>query len=208
MPAEQISFDLLENHPLFIVISGPSGVGKDATLQELKKRNLALHFIVTATTRAPRPGEIDGKDYFFHSKQVFESLIASGQFFEHSLVYDDLKGIPLDQVVPAIASGLDVIIRVDVQGAKKLRDLIPDAVLIFLLPSSVEEWNQRLDNRNTETVQSKKIRMEKVRWELEYLQYFDYMVTNRHNCLGEAVDTIVEIIHAEHHKTKPRKIQI
>ncbi len=95
MPAEQISFDLLENHPLFIVISGPSGVGKDATLQELKKRNLALHFIVTATTRAPRPGEIDGKDYFFHSKQVFESLIASGQFFEHSLVYDDLKGIPI-----------------------------------------------------------------------------------------------------------------
>jgi len=208
MPSERLSFDLLEKHPLFIVLSGPSGVGKDATLQELKKRNLPLHFIVTATTRDPRPGEVDGKDYFFHSKQEFESLIASGQFFEHSIVYEDLKGIPMDQVVPAIASGLDVIIRVDVQGAKKLRDLIPDAVLIFLLPSSVEEWNQRLDDRKTETVQSKKIRMEKVRWELEYLQYFDYMVINRHNCLSDAVDTIVEIIHAEHHKTKPRKIQI
>jgi len=208
MPTEQLSFDLLEKHPLFIVISGPSGVGKDATLQELKKRNLPLHYIVTATTRKPREGEVHARDYFFYSKVEFEEMIAAGKFLEHSEVYDDLKGIPMEQVVPAIASGLDVIIRVDVQGAKKLRDIIPDAVLIFLLPSSVEEWHARLDNRNTESDQSMKIRLEKAKWELEYLQYFDYMVVNRHNCLSEAVDTIVEIIHVEHHKTKPRKINL
>lgn len=208
MPSETVSFDLLEYHPLFIVISGPSGVGKDATLQELKKRNLPLHYIVTATTREPRNNEVNGKDYFFYSKAEFEEMITAGKFLEHSVVYNDLKGIPMEQVVPAMASGLDVIIRVDVQGAKKLRDLMPDAVLIFLLPSSVEEWHERLDNRKTETVQSKKIRLEKVRWELDYLQYFDYMVINRHNCLSEAVDTIAEIIHAEHHKTKPRKIKL
>jgi len=208
MPTEQLSFDLLEQHPLFIVISGPSGVGKDATLQELKKRNLPLHYIVTATTRNPREGEVHSRDYFFYSKAEFEEMIAAGKFLEHSEVYDDLKGIPMEQVVPAIASGLDVIIRVDVQGAKKLRDLIPDAVLIFLLPSSVEEWHARLDNRNTESDQSRKIRLEKAKWELDYLQYFDYMVVNRHNCLSEAVDTIVEIIHVEHHKTKPRKINL
>ena len=145
---------------------------------------------------------------FFYSKAEFEEMIAAGKFLEHSEVYYDLKGIPMEQVVPAIASGLDVIIRVDVQGAKKLRDIIPDAVLIFLLPSSVEEWHTRLDNRNTESDQSMKIRLEKAKWELEYLQYFDYMVVNRHNCLSEAVDTIVEIIHVEHHKTKPRKINL
>jgi len=208
MPTEQLSFDLLEKHPLFIVISGPSGVGKDATLQELKKRNLPLHYIITATTREPREGEVHARDYFFYSKVEFEEMIAAGKFLEHSEVYYDLKGIPMEQVVPAIASGLDVIIRVDVQGAKKLRDIIPDAVLIFLLPSSVEEWHARLDNRNTESDQSMKIRLEKAKWELEYLQYFDYMVVNRHNCLSEAVDTIVEIIHVEHHKTKPRKINL
>jgi guanylate kinase len=206
--SEPISFDLLEQHPLFIVISGPSGVGKDATLQALKKRNLPLHYIITATTRAPRAGEVHGVDYFFYSKPEFEDMIAAGKFVENSEVYDDLKGIPRDQVENATASGLDVIIRVDVQGAKKLRDLIPDALLIFLLPGSVEEWHNRLDNRKTETAQSMKIRLDKVRWELGYLQYFDYMVINKHNCLNEAVDTIVEIIHAEHHKTKPRKIKL
>jgi len=108
----------------------------------------------------------------------------------------------------AMQSGLDVILRVDVQGAAKLRELNPDAVLIFLLPSSVGEWHERLNNRKTETEESMNIRMNKVKWELEYLKIFDYMVVNRHNQLEEAVETIVDILHAEHHRTNPRKITL
>jgi guanylate kinase len=208
MQKEQISFDLLEHQPLLIVISGPSGVGKDATLQALKKRDLPLHFVITATTRAPREGEIDGVDYFFYSKAEFERLIAANDLLEHALVYDDYKGIPKQQIRQAMASGQDVILRVDVQGAATLRRLCPDAVLIFLLPSSVPEWHNRLNNRKSETAQSMKVRLDTVKRELDYLEIFDYMVTNKHNQLEDAVDTIVEIIHAEHHRTIPRKITL
>lgn len=208
MYKEQISFDLLEYHPLLIVISGPSGVGKDATLQALKKRNLPLHFVITATTRSPREGEVNGVDYFFYSREEFEALIAEDELIEHALVYDDYKGIPKEQIRQAMDSGLDVILRVDVQGAAALRKLCPDAVLIFLLPSSVAEWHERLNNRQSETAQSMKVRLETVKRELEQLNIFDYMVTNKHNKLEEAVDTIVEIIHAEHHRMVPRKLTL
>ncbi|MDX9851263.1 MAG: guanylate kinase [Anaerolineaceae bacterium] len=203
-----ISFNLLKPEPLLIVLSGPSGVGKDATLQALKKRNIPLHFVVTATTRKPRPEETHGVDYFFYSKEKFQAMIEANELLEYAIVYDDYKGIPKDQVQKAMQSGRDVILRVDVQGAAKLRELNPEAVLIFLLPSSVEEWHQRLNDRQTETEESMNIRMNKVKWELEYLKIFDYMVVNRHNQLEEAVETIVAIIHAEHHRTNPRKITL
>lgn len=208
MTEEPISFDLLEYHPLLIVLSGPSGVGKDATLRALKKRSLPLHYVVTATTREKRVEEVAGVDYFFYSNEKFEDLIANDELLEYAEVYGDYKGIPKDQVRAAFASGQDVILRVDVQGAKTLRALYPASVLIFLLPSSVQEWHERLDSRKSETDVTKKVRLEKVRWELGYLDIFDYMVVNRHNCLEETVDTIVEIIHAEHHRTNPRKLKI
>lgn len=206
--SNSITFDLLKPEPLLIVLSGPSGVGKDVVLKALKKRNIPLYFVVTATTREPRPEESNGVDYFFYSKEEFQAMIDANELLEYAVVYDDLKGIPKKQVQKAMQSGLDVILRVDVQGAAKLRKLNPEAVLIFLLPSSVEEWHQRLNNRKTETEESMKIRLEKVKWELEFLSLFDYMVVNRHNHLEEAVETIVDIIHAEHHRTNPRKITL
>ncbi len=205
---ESINFDLLKPEPLLIVLSGPSGVGKDVTLQALKKRNIPMHFVVTATTRKRRPEETHGVDYFFYSKEEFQKMIAENELLEYAIVYEDYKGIPKKQVRKAMESGLDVILRVDVQGAAKLRELNPDAVMIFLIPSSVEEWHERLNSRQTETPESMKIRLEKVKWELEYLTIFDYMVVNRHNQLNEAVDTIVDIINAEHHRTIPRKITL
>ena len=208
MQNESVSFDLLKSEPLLLVISGPSGVGKDATLHALKKRDLPLHYVITATTRKPRVGEKDGVDYFFYKKEVFEKMIDDGELLEHAIVYEDYKGIPKQQIREAMASGLDVILRVDVQGAAKLRELCPDAVLIFLLPSSVEEWHQRLNNRNSETAQSMKVRLETVKRELEYLPLFDYRVVNEHNKLEEAVDTIVDIIKVEHHRSVPRKITL
>lgn len=208
MQNQPVSFDLLKHEPLLLVISGPSGVGKDATLKALKTRNLPLHYVITATTRLPRSGEEDGKDYFFYTKEEFEQMIADGELLEHAVVYEDYKGIPKKQIREAMQSGLDVILRVDVQGAARLRELCPDAVLIFLVPSSVEEWHDRLNHRRSETAQSMKIRLETIKRELEYLPIFDYMVVNEHNKLEEAVDMIVNIINVEHHRTVPRKITL
>jgi guanylate kinase len=206
--SDKITFDLLKPEPLLIVLSGPSGVGKDVTLQALKKKNIPLHFVVTATTREPRPEETHGVDYFFYSKEDFQKMIDTDELLEYAIVYDDYKGIPKDQIRKAMQSGLDVILRVDVQGAAKLRELNPDAVLIFLLPSSMEEWHARLNGRQTETQESMKIRMEKVKWELDYISIFDYLVVNRHNRLDETVNTIADILNAEHHRTIPRKITL
>ena len=109
--------------PLLIVISGPSGVGKDTVIQRMKERRLPFHFVVTATTRPPRAGEVHGRDYFFVTKDEFAAMIESDELLEYAYVYNDYKGIPKQQVREALASGQDVIMRVDVQGAAKIRQL-------------------------------------------------------------------------------------
>jgi len=191
-----------------VVISGPSGVGKDAVLKSLQKRGLPLHFVVTMTSRPPRNGEVDGVDYFFVSQEKFKALIQQNEFLEHALVYDDYKGIPKPQIREALASNRDVILRVDVQGAKTLRSLCPDAVLIFLIPTDEQEWFERLRNRKTETPESLALRLKTAKQELEHLSEFDYVVVNTQDQLEETVDAIVAIIRAEHHRVVPRKVTL
>ena len=134
MPLENLNFDLLHPRPLLVVISGCSGVGKDAVLNGLKERNQPFHFVVTATSREPRAGEVHGRDYFFVSREEFEKMIAGDELLEYANVYNQYKGIPKLQVRQALESGKDVIMRLDVQGAAKIRSLCPEAVLIFLTP--------------------------------------------------------------------------
>jgi len=208
MPDEPIDFNLLHPQPLLIVISGPSGVGKDAVLKEMKRRKLDVSFVVTTTTRPPRPEEMEGVDYYFVSKEQFEAMVARGEMLEHALVYQDYKGLQAKHVRAPLQSGKDVVIRVDVQGAALYRQLCPDALLIFLIPTNEQEWFQRLKARQTETPESLKIRVGTAKKELEYLSMFDYVIVNAENCLGEAVDTIEDIIRAEHHRTHPRKITL
>lgn len=203
---ENLSFDLYHPQPLMVVISGPSGVGKDAVVKALKARNLTFHFVVTMTSRAPRQGEVEGVDYFFNTRENFEQLIAEDEFLEYALVYEDYKGIPRSQIRQALSSGTDVILRVDVQGADTLRRLCPEAVLIYLIPSNEAEWLERLRTRKTETAESLAIRIQTARSELEHLAKFDYVVVNAHDRLDEAVDTIIAIIDAEHHRVEPRKV--
>jgi len=203
-----LSFDLLHPHPLLIVISGPSGVGKDSVLQALKARNLPMHFVVTATTRPPRPEEVHGVDYFFVSLEEFERMIAEDELIEHAIVYNQYKGIPKAQIRQAFASGKDVVLRVDVQGAARLQSLYPNALMIFLLPSNEQEWIDRLRRRNTETPENLVLRVETARKEIESLPRFDYMVVNAEDRLDEAADTIVSIILAEHHKVCHRVINV
>jgi guanylate kinase len=208
MEKATLSFDVYHPQPLLVVISGPSGVGKDAVVKAMQKRGQSFHFVVTMTSRAPREGEEDGVDYFFTSKEHFEELIAAGGFIESAMVYGDYKGIPKEQIRTAFASGKDVILRVDVQGAKTLRDLCLEVVLIYLIPSNEEEWRHRLRNRKTETEESYRLRIETARRELEQLSWFDYVVVNADDRLEEAVDDIIAIIDAEHHRVHPRKAVI
>jgi len=203
-----IRFDVLQPSPLLVVISGPSGVGKDAVINEMKARLLPFHFVVTTTSRKPRPGEVEGVDYNFISLSAFKTLISNNELIEYALVYQDYKGIPRAQVRKALESGKDVVMRLDVQGARKIRELCPEAVLIFLVPSDAKEWYQRLSDRKTETPESLKIRIETALSELNQLDLFDYVVVNAQNRLQMAVDDIEAIMKVEHSRTKTRKITL
>jgi guanylate kinase len=172
------------------------------------ERNLPFHFVVTATTRPPRPNEIHGKDYFFYSRAEFAKMIEKGELLEHAIVYDDYKGIPKAQVFNALASGQDVVMRLDVQGAGTIRSLFSDALLIFLSPQDEAEMVNRLQERKTETTEALKLRIATARQEITCIESFDYVVINRKFHLDETVDTIISIIVAEHHRVKQRKIEL
>jgi guanylate kinase len=203
-----ISFNYFHPHPLLVVISGPSGVGKDVTVRAIMERGLPFHFVVTTTSRPMRPGEAEGVDYHFVSKEQFESMIANDEMLEHSIVYNEYKGIPKAQIRNALNSGKDVILRLDVQGAEKIRRLCPGALLIFLLPTDQDEWITRLRERKTETPETFSIRVETVKKELTQLPNFDYVVVNAQNRLEDTVDRIVSIVDAEHHRVNPRQITL
>lgn len=194
--------------PLLIVISGPSGIGKDAVVQALKARDETTHFVITMTTRIPREEEVNGRDYFFVSKEEFEWLIAQGALMEHALVYSDYKGIPKAQVRQALESGKDVIMRLDVQGASTVRRLCPDAVLIFLTANNREEWLERLKARRSESEESLALRIETAEKEFACLHEFDYIVVNGEEELDKTVDVIQAIIKAEHHRVNPRRVTL
>jgi guanylate kinase len=202
--------DLVEEQrqPLLIVVSGPSGVGKDSVLQRMKERQLAVHFVVTATTRPQRPGEVNGVDYYFVSHDEFAEMIENGELLEYAIVYNDYKGIPKGQVREALASGQDVVMRLDVQGAETIRELCPDALLIFLSTRNEAELVRRLEARKTETPEGLKLRIATARQELKRVGMFDYYVVNADQRLDETVDIILSIISAEHHRTQPRKVTL
>lgn len=202
------NFNLVNSKPLLIVISGPSGAGKDTILQRMKERELPFHFVVTATTRPRRENEVHGRDYFFVSKEEFARMIDEDELIEYAIVYGDYKGIPKQQVRDALASGKDVIMRIDVQGAETVRKLAPEAVLIFITVDSEEELLNRLRERKTETADALMLRMATARKELLRVSAFDFVVLNRDFHLDDTVDTIRAIIQAEHHCVKPRSVSL
>lgn len=188
---------LTRPRPVLIVLSGPSGVGKDATLSKLHESGHPFYFVVTATTRPRRPEERDGVDYHFVSVGEFAEMIEQGELLEYAVVYGDYKGIPKKHVRAALASGKDVIMRIDVQGAATVRKLIPSAVTIFLTAESEEELVRRLHERKTEDAGKLKMRIATARQELRRIVEFDYVVVNRESQLEETVDRVLSIIQAE-----------
>lgn len=195
---------VLDPPPLLIVISGPSGVGKDETLKEMKAREHPFHFVVTATTRPRRNGEVEGVDYHFVSVDHFAGMIEQGELLEYAIVYGDYKGIPKQQVRDALASGLDVVLRIDVQGAKTIRRLSRQALLIFMVADSADELERRLRERKSDPPDRLKLRIANAREELKNVEDFDYVVVNRRDELDATVDTLLSIIAAEKHRVHPR----
>lgn len=179
------------------IISGPSGVGKDSVLEKLQKIDTAARYVVTATSRPMRKGEIDGVHYRFLDRDDFERQIDAGEFAEHALVYDNLYGVPKRPIKEGLAQGQHVIIKVDVKGAATLRALIPSAASIFLLPESMESLWQRLHRRKSEPLDVILKRFRTACVELERIDEFDYVVFNEAGKLDQALKNIVTIIDAE-----------
>ncbi|KAL2458599.1 Guanylate kinase 3 [Forsythia ovata] len=195
--------------PLIIVICGPSGVGKDAVIKRLREVRENLHFVVTATSRAKRPGEVDGKDYFFVSKEEFLSMIQKNELLEYALVYGDYKGIPKQQIRQYMEKGCDIVLRVDIQGAMTLRRILREsAIFVFLVAESEEALVKRLIDRKTETKETLLTRVATAREEVRHLKKFDYVVVNKEGELESSVKLVESIIDAEKAKVKQRRVVI
>ena len=190
--------------PLLVVVSGPSGVGKDAALDQLKLMDRPWHFAVTATTRPPRPSEQDGLDYIFLSPEGFLAMRARQELLECAEVYGRWYGIPRSQVTRGLKAGKDVILKTDVQGAETIRRLVPQGVFIFMIPASWHELRDRLSSRRTESDSEVELRLDVARSEAARVNEFEYRVVNRDGGLAEAVAAIDGIIAAEKNRVKPR----
>ena len=193
--------------PLLIVLSGPSGAGKDALLIRMKELGVPFHYVVTSTTRPPRPGENDGVEYTFVSESGFHEMLQRGDLIESAKVYGYWYGVPKHEVKQALDEGKDVVLKIDVQGAATIRNLLPGAVLVFLTLPSLEEYEQRLRQRKTESDTDLKVRLGKVNEEVRSLLIFDYVVVNRQDELDAAVDQIKAIVTAEKCRVDPRVVQ-
>ncbi len=200
--------DTGDSQPLLIVLSGPSGVGKDAVLTRMREQGRSLHYVVTATTRPMRDGEKDGVDYRFLSRQKFQSLLDEDGFLEWATVYGNCYGVPKGEIVAALSRGSDVVVKVDVQGAATIRRILPQAVLIFLMPPSMKELERRLTQRLSESPTGLALRLKSAQEEAESLPLFDYAVTSSQDRIDDAVCQIDAIITAEKLRVKPRVVKL
>lgn len=191
----------LNSKGLLIVLSGPSGVGKGTVRKALfNMPGHNLDYSVSMTTRAMRPGEVDGKDYYFVSREEFEQRIKDGKFLEHAEFVGNYYGTPLDKVEEKIANGKEVVLEIEVQGALQVREKCPDAVFIFLAPPSKEALYERLHRRGTESEEKINERVTKANKEFELAYKYDYIVINDE--VSNAADKIMAIIRSEHARTE------
>jgi guanylate kinase len=194
--------------PRVFIISGPSGVGKDAVIEQLRERFPEAFFAVTATTRERRPGEIDGVHYFFLSEDDFRERLAEGEFLESATVYGNLYGVLKSPVRAALARGQDVFVKVDVQGAAEIERIVSGAISIFIAPESAGTLLQRLKHRKTDDAAELMTRFATATRELATATDFDYVIFNRQDRLDEALDEISAVVHAETCRTYQTEIHL
>lgn len=207
--ADELIASLRARHrPRVFVISGPSGVGKDSIIEHLRPRFNDIHFAVTATTRPRRPGEIDGIHYYFLDEETFTKRLEQDEFLESATVYGLRYGVPKWPIRAALEQGKDVVIKVDVQGAATIRQLIPAATFIFIAPESLTSLLQRLRQRKTDDPDTLMRRFNTASRELSAAPSFDYVVFNRDHQLQEAIDELSAIITAERARINQPVIEI
>ncbi len=194
--------------PLLIVLSGPSGVGKDAVLAGMKELDYPLKYITTLTTRPRRPNERDNLDYHFVSTDRFQEMIENSQLLEWAKVYGNWYGVPKEAVKQALDKGQDIIVKVDIQGAASIKKTLPQAIRIFLIPPSMEELVIRLKQRHTESPPDLALRLKTAEAEMKQLPLFDYTVVNQWDEIDLAVSDIKAIITAEKCRVTPREIAL
>ena len=181
---------------LLIVFSGPSGVGKGTVRQEIfSKPDHKFEYSVSMTTRAQRPGEVDGKDYFFRSREEFEELIRNGQMLEYAEYVGNYYGTPLAYVNETLDKGIDVFLEIEVQGALQVKKKVPDAVFIFLTPPDLNELEERLVGRGTDSEEVIAQRIERAREEIALMSEYDYTIVNDEVSL--AAERVKRVIEAE-----------
>jgi guanylate kinase len=194
--------------PLLIVLSGPSGAGKDAILSRMKRSGYPAQFITTVTTRPRRAREKNNVDYNFVSVESFQKMLKNKELLEYANVYGNWYGVPKKPLQQALNKGKDTIVKIDTQGAATIKKLLPQAVFIFLMPPSIEELGSRLKRRKTEPPPHLALRLKTAEEEIKKLPMFDYVVVNRQDEVGRVVREIEAIITAEKHRVKPRKISL
>lgn len=197
------------DYPLLLILSGPSGVGKDTVARMLiERRPDSFYFVVTATTRPPRDNERHGLDYFFVNFDEFAHMIETNELLEYAIVYNDYKGIPKQQIRDALASGRDVILRVDVQGAATVRRLVPNAISVFLTTRTEGGLVRRLRQRKQDTQEGMALRTATARQEMKRLAEFDYCVVNPEGRPEVAVERVLSIIDAAHCRTHQEPVRL
>lgn len=195
-------------NPMLVVVSGPSGVGKSTVVAELARRRPQVVPIVTATTRPRRSSEIDGVHYHFLSDEAFRELIETDGLLEHADNHGHWYGTPVDQVRGILAAGRDAILTISPEGARNVRRQVPDALLIFIMPPSMEDLTERLRGRGSESEASlERRRRDAERWIAEANDY-DYVVVNETGHLEEAADRIWEVIQSEARREPPRRPRV
>jgi guanylate kinase len=194
--------------PLLIVLSGPSGAGKDAVLNQMKAAGYPAQFITTATTRPQRADEKDNVAYKFVSEKEFQRMLKNNELLEYANVYGNWYGVPREPIKKALAAGKDTIVKVDVQGAATIKKIVPGAVFIFLTSPTIEELEVRLRERQTESEFDCDLRLKTAAEEMKQLHLFDYIVLNERDEIERAAAAIAAIITAEKCRRTPREISL
>ncbi|MFC1958362.1 guanylate kinase [Chloroflexota bacterium] len=203
----QLVFNL-PTRPLLIVLSGPSGVGKDAVLARMKESGYPVKYVITITTRPQRAKERNNIDYHFVSEERFKEMIENKELLEWANVYGNLYGVPKEEVKQALDRGQGVMVKVDVQGAATIKNILPQAISIFLVSPSMDELLIRLKQRQTESSHDLNLRLKTAEEEMKQLPLFDYVVVNRWDEIDMAVSDIKAIIAAEKCRVNPREITL
>ncbi len=194
--------------PLLVVLSGPSGVGKTTLTRALVEQGWPGYIVVTATTRRPRNGEIDGVHYHFCSHQQFQEMARTGQLLEHAEVHGNQYGVPVAPVREQLAANRDVILTIDPQGANTIRNRTKGAVFLFLAPESLEDLTSRLDLRGQDSPEQRALRLINAEREMAQLPSYDYVIINRRERLQDAIDQLRAIMLAEHCRVNPRRSEV